>query len=50
MENMLLDTMYDIPSSENVVKVVVDESVVSGESEPLLVYDNSNTAKAMPDD
>lgn len=40
MESVLLDTMYKIPSEENVVKVVVDESVIKGESEPLLVYEN----------
>jgi len=40
MENVLLDTMYKIPSEENVVKVVVDESVIKGESEPILVYEN----------
>lgn len=39
MENLLLDTMYRIPSEENVCKVVVDESVISGDSEPLLVYE-----------
>jgi len=39
MENLLLDTMYRIPSEENVSKVVVDESVISGDSEPLLVYE-----------
>lgn len=41
MESVLLDTMYRIPSEKNVVKVVVDESVIKGESEPLLVYENS---------
>lgn len=40
MESVLLDTMYRIPSEENVVKVVIDESVIKGESEPLLVYEN----------
>jgi len=40
MESVLLDTMYRIPSEENVVKVVVDESVIKGESEPILVYEN----------
>lgn len=40
MENVLLDTMYRIPSEENVIKVVVDESVIKGESEPKLVYEN----------
>ncbi|WP_297527104.1 ATP-dependent Clp protease ATP-binding subunit ClpX [Thiohalobacter sp.] len=39
MEHVLLDTMYDLPSMENVSKVVVDESVISGESKPYVVYD-----------
>ncbi len=40
LENVLLDTMYDIPSSQHISKVVIDESVILGESEPLLVYKN----------
>ncbi|MEX1033396.1 MAG: ATP-dependent Clp protease ATP-binding subunit ClpX [Cellvibrionaceae bacterium] len=43
MESVLLDTMYRIPSEDNVAKVVVDESVIKGESEPLLVYENSES-------
>ncbi|KAF3977565.1 MAG: ATP-dependent Clp protease ATP-binding subunit ClpX [Methylococcales symbiont of Iophon sp. n. MRB-2018] len=39
VENVLLDTMYEIPSAENISKVVVDESVILGDSEPLLVYE-----------
>jgi len=39
VENVLLDTMYELPSSENIAKVVIDESVISGQSEPLLVYE-----------
>ena len=51
LENVLLDTMYKIPSEENVVKVVVDESVIKGESEPLLVYENMDMpAKAASDE
>jgi ATP-dependent Clp protease ATP-binding subunit ClpX len=38
--------MYRIPSEENVVKVVVDEGVINGESEPLLVYDNADKVRA----
>jgi ATP-dependent Clp protease ATP-binding subunit ClpX len=30
--------MYRIPSEENVSKVVIDESVINGDSEPLIVY------------
>jgi ATP-dependent Clp protease ATP-binding subunit ClpX len=40
LEFVLLNTMYEIPSTENVVKVVIDESMIRGESEPLLVYGN----------
>lgn len=46
MEAVLLDTMYRIPSEKNVVKVVVDESVIKGEAEPLLVYGNSEGKSA----
>ncbi|MDN3640023.1 ATP-dependent Clp protease ATP-binding subunit ClpX [Simiduia curdlanivorans] len=51
MENVLLETMYKIPSEEGVSKVVVDESVIKGESEPLLVYETKEKpAKAAPQD
>ena len=39
LETVLLDTMYKIPSEPNVVKVVVDGSVINGDNEPLLVYE-----------
>jgi len=39
VENVLLDTMYEIPSADNITKVVVDESVIMGDSDPLLVYE-----------
>ncbi|HET9679781.1 MAG TPA: ATP-dependent Clp protease ATP-binding subunit ClpX [Gammaproteobacteria bacterium] len=38
IENVLLDTMYDLPSAENVVKVVVDEGVINGDNQPYLIY------------
>ena len=38
VESVLLDTMYDLPSQENVSKVVVDESVIEHKSEPYLIY------------
>lgn len=40
MENMLLDTMYDLPSMTEVCKVVVDGAVVKGDAKPLLIYQN----------
>lgn len=50
LESVLLDTMYRIPSEDNVTKVVIDESVIKGESEPLLVYESVEQAKALPED
>ncbi len=43
LESVLLDTMYELPSLENVTKVVVDESVIEHQTEPYLIY--SNTAE-----
>jgi len=40
VENLLLNTMYELPSTDNISKVVVDESVVQGESDPYLVYES----------
>ncbi|MGD7036708.1 MAG: ATP-dependent Clp protease ATP-binding subunit ClpX [Gammaproteobacteria bacterium HGW-Gammaproteobacteria-10] len=48
VENVLLDTMYELPSAENITKVVVDEGVISGESKPILVYE-SEIKKAASD-
>lgn len=42
VENVLLDTMYELPSNEKIAKVVIDESVISGQSEPILVYESDN--------
>ncbi|MFZ5620142.1 MAG: ATP-dependent Clp protease ATP-binding subunit ClpX [Pseudomonadota bacterium] len=39
LENVLLDTMYDLPTMENVRKVVVDESVIAGDSKPYMLFD-----------
>lgn len=38
LENLLLDTMYELPSLEGVEKVVIDESVVANMEKPILVY------------
>lgn len=40
LEGILLDTMYEIPSHQDISKVVIDESVVTG-GKPLLIYTNS---------
>ncbi len=41
LEAVLLDSMYSIPSRDDVAKVVIDESVIRGDSEPLLVYQSN---------
>jgi ATP-dependent Clp protease ATP-binding subunit ClpX len=46
LEQTLLDTMYDLPSQDNVSKVVVDGSVIRGESDPLVMYENADRPKA----
>ncbi len=46
VEAVLLDTMYDLPSNKSVSKVVIDESVIKGESAPLLIYDNAENQVA----
>jgi ATP-dependent Clp protease ATP-binding subunit ClpX len=38
LEQTLLDTMFDLPSMENVVKVVVDEGSIGTDTRPLLIY------------
>jgi len=40
VESVLLDTMYDLPSMDNVSKVVVDESVIERQSAPYVIYQN----------
>lgn len=49
LENVLLDTMYDLPSTDNVTKVVVDDTVISGESKPLMIYEGSDIPIAASD-
>jgi ATP-dependent Clp protease ATP-binding subunit ClpX len=50
MENILLNTMYELPSMENVSKVVIDEAVIRGDAEPYLIYENANFAKQAASD
>ena len=45
LEKVLLDTMYDLPSMENVSKVVLDEAVIKGETDPLIIFDGGDQKK-----
>lgn len=49
LENVLLESMYNIPSQTGVAKLVVDESVINGDSEPLLVYETPDESVAAQD-
>ncbi|AEI74975.1 ATP-dependent Clp protease ATP-binding subunit ClpX [Candidatus Moranella endobia PCVAL] len=44
VESALLETMYELPSQCGVEKVVVDAAVITGQSEPLLIYKTSKNA------
>ena len=50
LETTLLDTMYKIPSEQDVIKVVVDASVINGENEPMLVYEKPEQKKVASDE
>ena len=50
LETVLLDTMYKIPAEKDVIKVVVDGSVINGENEPLLVYEQKEAIKVASED
>jgi ATP-dependent Clp protease ATP-binding subunit ClpX len=41
LESTLLDIMYELPSTEDIGKVVVDEAVIRGEIPPYLIYQSS---------
>jgi ATP-dependent Clp protease ATP-binding subunit ClpX len=40
LEQVLLDTMYELPSMDNVTKIIIDETVIEGKSKPLILYRN----------
>ena len=46
IESLLLKTMFKLPTMEDVVQVIVDQSVVKNNSEPLIIYAKSKTTSA----
>ncbi len=46
LEHALLNTMYELPSMENVHKVVIDESVINEGADPYLVIENEDFKRA----
>lgn len=49
LEQVLLDTMYDLPSMDNVIKVVLDEAVINGDASPYIIYEGSELDQAAAD-
>ncbi len=49
LEDVLLDVMYQIPSEDEVAKVIIDESVINGTSKPMLIYENHDQQKVLPE-
>ena len=45
LENVLLDIMYDLPSSDTVKKVVLDEAVVIGETQPYIIHESEEISE-----
>ncbi len=43
LEKTLLDTMYDLPSSTDIIKVLIDKSVIESSNKPLLIYGKNKT-------
>jgi len=46
IEALLLKTMFKLPTLENVVEVIVDQSVVKNNTEPLLIYNKNKKTSA----
>ena len=42
LEHSLLDVMFDLPSMENVSKVVLDDANAAGEIKPIIIYEDSH--------
>ena len=45
LEGVLLDTMYDLPSSTTAKKVVLDEAVVIGETKPYVIHKSEEASE-----
>ncbi|HFD87425.1 MAG TPA: ATP-dependent Clp protease ATP-binding subunit ClpX, partial [Gammaproteobacteria bacterium] len=49
LESVLLDTMYDLPSNDDVTKIVIDEAVINGDAQPYLIYEGGDLKTAVGD-
>lgn len=46
LENTLLETMYELPSLDDVSKVVIDEAVIEGDAKPYMVLEGGEAKQA----
>ncbi len=44
LESVMLDVMYEVPSRDDVLEVVINEDVIRNGVEPLIVYDQAESA------
>ena len=45
LENILLKTMFDLPSLDNVEEVIIESATVKGQSQPILVHSKTEKSK-----
>lgn len=45
LENMLIDTMYEIPGREDITEIIVSADVVNGDKDPIIVLGDEKKAK-----
>jgi ATP-dependent Clp protease ATP-binding subunit ClpX len=48
MEDILLDTMFDLPGMDTVTEVVVNEEAVSSDASPLMIHDEAKAKSKEP--
>lgn len=46
LENILLDTMYELPNLKNVKNIIIDKMVVTESKDPLIIYSKDKVKKA----
>ena len=46
LENILLKTMYDLPSQDNIEEVIVDAGAAKGQTQPILVHAKADSKKS----
>ena len=45
IEDLLLDTMFDLPNNKNIQKVIINKEVVEKDKNPIIIYQEKSTDK-----